>query len=99
MSFKRTHPLRLLVQSNNSFFVTKCRFLLDRLRNTPVDLFLVRVDELWFVLFLYQLVQLPSVVLVTPFGSCFFVLVILLGILRFVFGLNLSSPQYFPLRR
>jgi hypothetical protein len=95
----RIHPLRLPVRSSNSFFVTRCQFLLDRPRSTLVGLFLVRVDELWFVPFLGQLVQLPSVVLVTPFGSYFFVLIIPLGILRFVFGLNLSSPRCFLLMR
>jgi hypothetical protein len=85
MSSGRRCLLRLPVRSNNSSFVTRCQFLLDRLRNTLADLFLVWVDELWFVPLLCQLIQLPSVVLVTPFGSCFFVLIIPLGILHFVF--------------
>jgi hypothetical protein len=84
MSFGQNHPLHLPVQSNNSFFVTRCRFLLDRLRNTLAGLFLMRVDELWFIPFLCQLIQLPSIVLVTPFGSYFFVLIIPLGNLHFV---------------
>jgi hypothetical protein len=83
MSFGRNHPLRLPVRSNNSFFVTRCQFLLDHLHNTLAGLFLMRVDGLWFVPFLCQLIQSPSVVLVTPFGSCFFVLIILLGNLHF----------------
>jgi hypothetical protein len=61
-----------------------------------VDLFLTRVDELWFVLLLYQLVQLPSAGLVTPFGSCFFVLVIPLGILHFVFWTRFIKSAIFP---
>jgi hypothetical protein len=85
MSFELDHPLRLPVQSSNSFFVTRCRFLLGRLRNIPADLFLMWVNELWFVPLLFQLVQLLSVVLVTPFGSCFFVRVVVLGNFHFAF--------------
>jgi hypothetical protein len=85
MSFLLNHLLRLPVQSNSSFFVTRCRFLPGRLRNILADLFLGWVDGLWFVPLLSQFIQLLNVVLVTPFGSYFFVQVVALGNFRFAF--------------
>jgi hypothetical protein len=79
MSFLLDHPLGLPVQSNNSFFLTRCRFLRDRLHNIWVDLFLKWVDELMFVWLLFQFIPQLNIVLVTPSGSCFFATIVALG--------------------
>jgi hypothetical protein len=78
------HPLGLPVRSSNSFFSTRYRFLLGHLRNIRADLFLVWVDELEFVRFLFLLIPPLSVVPVTPFGSYSSVPITVLGSVHFV---------------
>jgi hypothetical protein len=84
MSSWLDHPLRLPVRSSNSFFLTRYRSLRDHLHNIQADLFLMRVDKLKFIRFLFRLIPCLDILVVTPSGSCFFVPITALGIVRFV---------------